>query len=197
MVFKRRLVDFHADDHVNVVFVEAFGDESVDRPDAFDVDVGIYATFGVHDEVTQKVGLDYGDLQVAIELDNVRPVETVDSVVPFDILQVVAVREHFVPVVWVLFNPGLRNGRVSLFESERPRLPGLPDLGRDDGSGRLQRLLILQFPFVLVGGSDGCSEEMGVGEEEEEADEDEVGGQDSPDLGSQLATEVRSNRRQR
>ena len=51
MVGEGWLVDFNTDDHVYLLLLVAVGDEPVYRAQTFHVDIRIYATFGIDDEV--------------------------------------------------------------------------------------------------------------------------------------------------
>lgn len=105
MIGECRLVDFDANDHVNLLLLVAVRDEAIDGTQAFDIDVCVNATLGVHDEVAQKIGFDDGDVELLVELNNVRAIETMGPVLPLDIIVCIGVGQDFVSVGRILLAP--------------------------------------------------------------------------------------------
>jgi hypothetical protein len=148
----------------------------------FDVNIGVDAALGVHDQVPQQVGLDDGRVDVAVEVDNVLAVEALGAVVLLDPCEVVIVRQHLVPVVRVLGRPGLGCQRVALVEGEWIDFPRLPDLLGESGAFAAcspQWLLRGRLPLEEVCGLCGDAEHVRVQDDEDEADEGYVQG-DTP-----------------
>ncbi|CAI6244539.1 unnamed protein product [Periconia digitata] len=87
-----------------------------------------YTALSVHDEVSEQIGFDDGDVDLFVQVDDIWSVETMHSIVPLHVLQGIVVRQHLVPIVWVLRPPRLRSVGVALFELKRANLPCLPYL---------------------------------------------------------------------
>lgn len=60
MVRKLWLIDFDANDHVDVLLLEStrVRDEPVDRLQGFHINIDVYSSFDIHHQVAKEVGFD-------------------------------------------------------------------------------------------------------------------------------------------
>ena len=130
MIAELRLVNFDSQDHVDIALLVALRNKVFNRSKILDVDVGINASFNVHNQIAKDVGFDDFGSELAIHVDDVEAIVSIGPESVLDPCLIILVCQDLISVTWVLSRPGACCVEISLLEIERIHLPCLPDFSR-------------------------------------------------------------------